>query len=596
MLALAVVAGPGMTSQAVLRAESTLGTFGFTGATVHDPLGPLLLESLPRATASSAAINPIGGTWGAPATALAGAAAYSYEVQRRVDTGAANEPAWQTITTTFPAATRFVDPNAAACERYDYRVRAAYLNLRSVGAVQSSIVNDQEAPTVGVTLVEAVPSGAASGVSGYVRPGHTFYVYAQVNDDCGLADGMLTADLSAFGGPTAAPLQARDGGAGRWTRDGISFNFRAGPFTAGTTLADGSTAWTIATDDGRGNRASASGAAAIVDGTGPTGALDAISDTGWYAGAHGSIRPLGGFRVYADVTDAGVGLNGAVHVDASRVAWGAGAAALDAGSYPVQGRTWSLRSQPLVARFAGGSQRTMTITAVDRLGNASTITAPAYVDDVQPRLTSCSMSSADHLWGAPDTTTLTFSEPINPADAIAGWDGAGSSVINAVARDGVILPDIMEHDGVGTFGVYSLGRGWVSGGPVTFGGTTLSRSSDTTFVITYGAASRELVIPTGATPRVTIGGGLRDAAGNFLQWSSVACTIAAGAEPLEAAPNDAAPLDAAPPNVAAAGDSEAPLDTEQPVTTDAPTQPDGDTGTATGTSDTDQINSDVPTA
>ncbi len=569
VLALAAVAGPGMTSQATLYAEHALGAVQITGATVGDPVGPLVLSSVDAPVASAQDTFPVTGAWGTP---IALTAPDRYLVYRKpvASDSWASTPILETATPTF------TDESAAHCASYDYRVYAGFKALRSRIALDETIVNDHAAPIVAGTYIEAAPDGREP-VGGFLRPATPFYVYAHISDDCALADATLTVDLRSLGVPNVVQFETIPDD-GRITREGVSYNFRAGPFTAAASLPDGAApTWTIRADDGRGNVANVNGRSATVDGTGPSGTTEAVSDTNWYVGAHAAVRAVGGARVHATIEDAGVGLSAATPtVDASSFAVTPSGRPLHAGSFTTGTTSWSWRSDALIVRALGhDSTRDFTITAVDKLGNVGTITGTAHVDNVGARLTSCSMRSVDALWGLGDTTTLRFSEPVLPSDAVDGWAGTPPVGISAVARDGVLLPDFMQHD-TDVFGVYSLGYGWVSSGAVSFNGTTLSRTTDNEFQVTYGASSRDVTIPVGAQPSMTLGGQLRDAAGNRLGLATVPCAPTAGApeasiEAPPEAPSEAPSgmasetQDIAPPVEQQTSDDVLPADSEQPL-------------------------------
>lgn len=532
-IALTAILGPGLTSGATLYAEQGLGSLQVTGASIAGPgAGSLRLAPFGSVLpGSSGSRQPVAVTW-APPTTLS--MPDSYRVYRRVS-GATT---WPTEALGAPLTTRFLDESARNCATYDYRVESAYKALRSATAVEATITTDGTAPTIGASYIEAAPAGLAA-VRGYVKPGAAFYVYAQVDDDCGLGTGSkLTADLTAFGGSAATPLVA-----GTFTPgDGSQqFNYKAGPIVAGQ-LPDGTRGWTVRATDANGNEAQAAGAAAIVDGTGPTAptapqAVAAVTD--WYAGAHAAIRGHADYRIYAQLQDNGAGVAAGSTADVRNLTTGASAVALAAGSYqagPVA--SWTLRSATIttsVAALHDGSTPGFTIQARDVLGNVSSIPGVAYVDEVGPQLTSCSMQSSDAIWGAGDQTSLAFNEPIVPATAVPGWSGVnavgiGATAVNDTPSDTITFSSTTLLTGGAS--KYVLGsRDWVTAS-TGLPGTTLARSSDTGWVITFGDGGANVKIPaerSGASIRLSQS--LLDAAGNPLDVRTVPCSIAAGAAP-----------------------------------------------------------------
>ncbi len=107
------------------------------------------------------------------------------------------------------------------------------------------------------------PSASASaiaktqgGVSGYIKQGGTYYVYASVTDSGAPASGVASvkADVSTITtGQTAVALSA-----GTYTLGGIAYNYRSAQLTAKASLSAGSKAYTLALADTAGNATSQS--------------------------------------------------------------------------------------------------------------------------------------------------------------------------------------------------------------------------------------------------------------------------------------------------------------------------------------------------
>jgi hypothetical protein len=121
---------------------------------------------------------------------------------------------------------------------------------------------DFEAPTAGSTFV----AKAAGGAGGAIKPGATYYVYANVTDGGNPASGtsIVTSDVSAVtAGATAVPLAA-----GSYTVNGASYGYRSAALAAGA-LADGSYAYTLTLTDAAANARIQSGFSAAIDATAP---------------------------------------------------------------------------------------------------------------------------------------------------------------------------------------------------------------------------------------------------------------------------------------------------------------------------------------
>jgi hypothetical protein len=124
------------------------------------------------------------------------------------------------------------------------------------------------APDFRAPAIEAVALAKKAGsVSGFVKQGGAYFVYAKVAADTGNpASGIagVKADASASTpGQAAVPLLA-----GSYAVGGASFNYRSEELTAAATLAEGARAFTVTTSDNAGNANLANGSA-TVDNTPP---------------------------------------------------------------------------------------------------------------------------------------------------------------------------------------------------------------------------------------------------------------------------------------------------------------------------------------
>jgi hypothetical protein len=147
---------------------------------------------------------------------------------------------------------------------------------------------DFVAPVITATVV----AKTQGGVTGIVRKGGTYYVYANVSADTGNpASGLATVKANAAeltSGQTAATLTA-----GTFTAGGVSYNYRSPELTA-TATVEGSKSYSVSATDTAGN-AGTVGGTATVDNVAPT-AVD-IQTTNVGGGTSG-LAELGDKVIY----------------------------------------------------------------------------------------------------------------------------------------------------------------------------------------------------------------------------------------------------------------------------------------------------------
>jgi hypothetical protein len=124
---------------------------------------------------------------------------------------------------------------------------------------------------------------ALGGIGGFIRPGGTYNLYAQTADTGNPASGVstVTGNLSSItSGQTAAALAA-----GSFSFEAASYNRRSATLTAGSSLANGTYAYTLTLTDTAGNTKTESGYTVTVDGTAPTASsIQTTNKTGNVAG------------------------------------------------------------------------------------------------------------------------------------------------------------------------------------------------------------------------------------------------------------------------------------------------------------------------
>jgi hypothetical protein len=124
---------------------------------------------------------------------------------------------------------------------------------------------DFRAPTASASVI----GKTAGGITGSIKKGGTYYVYANVSDTGNPASGVskVTANVSSItSGSTAVALSS-----GSFSAGGVAYNYRSASLTAGSTLAAGSYSYSLTLTDVAGNSATQSGFSVSVDNTVPTG-------------------------------------------------------------------------------------------------------------------------------------------------------------------------------------------------------------------------------------------------------------------------------------------------------------------------------------
>src|SRR5205814_1202211 len=114
-----------------------------------------------------------------------------------------------------------------------------------------------------------VGSKSVGYLTGSVKQGGVYYVYANVSDTGAPASGVstVTANVSNItSGSTAVTLTA-----GSYSAGGVAYAYRSAALTASNPLSAGSKSWTLTMTDGAGNSAATAGSAIIADNTAPAG-------------------------------------------------------------------------------------------------------------------------------------------------------------------------------------------------------------------------------------------------------------------------------------------------------------------------------------
>lgn len=132
---------------------------------------------------------------------------------------------------------------------------------------------DWVAPAASTTVI----AKATGYLTGSVRQGGTYYVYANVADTGNPSSGIstVTADVSAITAGTTATALA----AGSFSVGGVAYNRRSTPLTASNPLGAGATSYSVTATDVAGNSGTQTGFPGTVDNTAP-GASDVQTANG----------------------------------------------------------------------------------------------------------------------------------------------------------------------------------------------------------------------------------------------------------------------------------------------------------------------------
>ena len=212
-------------------------------------------------------------------------------------------------------------------------------------------------------------------------------------------------------------------------------------------------------------------------------------------GAAGFVRPGGQYRVYANVTDLGSPASGVstVEADVSNLTTGATSVSLTSGSFTIDGVSYNYRSgNRSVSGSTAAGATTFSITATDAHSNSDTQgdfsvtvddTAPSAVDvqTVNGGATTGRMETGDEL-------VLTYSEPMDPDQILAGWTGEQTTV---TVR--------LQNNGGGDRITIRPGTG---GGALPLGTVFLNR---TDFTTSHRNFTGSTMVMSGATITITVG-------------------------------------------------------------------------------------------
>jgi hypothetical protein len=258
---------------------------------------------------------------------------------------------------------------------------------------------------------------------------------------------------------------------------------------------------------------------------------------GWSAGY---VKPGGQYYVYAQVAaDTGSPASGLASPlgDLSALTSGQTAASFGtAGSYSSQGSTYNYRAGPFTVSAAEGSAN-YTVTTRDLAGNAVTSGPQAVtVDGTKPTGSSVQTARSGGTAGVAETgdsMTFTFSEPIDPASVLSGWDGTSRNVTFRIVDGGggADTVQLWTTSRITTIGTVTLpDKKYVkrtvdfTNSPMVMSGSTLTVTLGSTASannVTTGSAGSTKWVPTTS---------LYDRAGNALTSTTITETGSSDAE------------------------------------------------------------------
>lgn len=224
-------------------------------------------------------------------------------------------------------------------------------------------------------------------------------------------------------------------------------------------------------------------------------------------GVAGYVREGGGFRVLAQVTDAGNPPSGVASV-AARFA-GLADIPLSAGSFTAEGIAYNQRSavQSAPSGTPEGSYA-YGLASSDSAGNSRVDQGfSVTVDNSTPRGTDVQTENraggTDGLPEPGDSISFSFSELIDPYSVVAGWSGAATTNVvvrvnddvNAFGGDDTLVVHAAGNGAALPLGTVDLGDDRFVDSNSTFGASgsaSTMRRAGTTITVTLGSFSGEL--------------------------------------------------------------------------------------------------------
>jgi hypothetical protein len=251
-----------------------------------------------------------------------------------------------------------------------------------------------------------------------------------------------------------------------------------------------------------GDLGTVAGAPIRIDTVGPTVSAAAIAKS--TGGTPGYLKQGGTYYVYANLNDA----NGVASAtaDVSTVTTGITTAPMTAGSYTVDGVSYGWRTALLTASnpLAAGS-KAFSVTGTDTLGHGATQGGfSVTIDNTVPAASDIQTTNVvGGTAGKPeagDTVIFTFTEAIDPATVLAGWNGSSTSVtLRLIQQNGTPGDRVQVWDAANTtqlpFGLIRLFNDYVTADRA-FAGSTMAMSGST-IMVTLGTPGGAVSTATG---------------------------------------------------------------------------------------------------
>lgn len=259
----------------------------------------------------------------------------------------------------------------------------------------------------------------------------------------------------------------------------------------------------------------------------------------WSGGSSGYIRPGATYRILADVSDTGSPPSGVASVSAntSSITGSVSNATLSPASLVADGLSYNRSSSQLTADSAlpNGSY-SFFLQSADLAGNsASSGPYGVVVDGTAPVPLDVQTSNGGAIAGRADrgdTIVFSFSEPLDPASVLSGWDGLQAASVVVRLTDATGSDTLSVFDQANTnllpLGVVSLGRADYVNNTRSFSASTMSLSGNTIAIVLGNQSAAASTASASGTMTWSPQSSLTDRAGNPL--SSQLVTESGGAD------------------------------------------------------------------
>ena len=242
---------------------------------------------------------------------------------------------------------------------------------------------DFRAPTVDRSVIQ--PNGGNNASAGWVKQGQSYFVYANVTDTGNPASGIssVTANVCNVTSTSCSSVAMT---AGSYTANSVTYNYRSAAQTASNPLSEGTKSYSITAADTASNSGNAS-FNVTVDNTAPT-VTRQIACGGSGCSSTGYVGAAKTYFVYAQVSDGASGVNTVTTDPRTITATASATTAMttSGGPWTIGGNTYNYRTAQLTADagIVDASIKAYTVTPSDNLGNTTSPSANATVDNVAP--------------------------------------------------------------------------------------------------------------------------------------------------------------------------------------------------------------------